>query len=80
MKEVYENEKQVGMYVVVVDMVQPLTFDEEHMYKITHDTYTQLVKVTDSGMFNKYLKNLCKTPSAKVSYYFICEINDVLEL
>ena len=39
MIEIYEDEKQAGMYMVVVDMMQPLTFDDEHMYKITRDTY-----------------------------------------
>ena len=34
MKEVYENEKQVGMYVVVVDMVQPLTFDDAMLHEL----------------------------------------------
>lgn len=80
MKEIYEDEKKAGMYMVVVDMMQPLTFDDKHMYKITHDTYSQLVKVTDSKLFNKYLEDLCKKPGAKVSYYFICEIEDMLVL
>lgn len=80
MKEIYEDEKKAGMYMVVVDMMQPLTFDDKHMYKITRDTYSQLVKVTDSKLFNKYLEDLCKKPGAKVSYYFICEIEDMLVL
>ena len=80
MKEIYEDEKKPGMYMVVVDMMQPLTFDDKHMYKITRDTYSQLVKVTDSKLFNKYLEDLCKKPGAKVSYYFICEIEDMLVL
>ena len=80
MIEIYEDEKQVGMYMVVVDMLQPLTFTDEHLYKITRDTYSQLVKVTDSKLFNKYLKDLCEKPGAKVSYYFICEIEDMLVL
>lgn len=80
MKEIYEDEKKAGMYMVVVDMMQPLTFDDQHMYKITRDTYSQLVKVTDSKLFNKYLEDLCKKPGAKVSYYFICEIEDMLVL
>ena len=80
MKEIYETEKKAGMYMVVVDVMQPLTFDDKHMYKITRDTYSQLVKVTDSELFNKYLKDLCKKPGAKVSYYFICKIEDMLVL
>lgn len=80
MKEIYETEKKAGMYMVVVDVMQPLTFDDKHMYKITRDTYSQLVKVTDSELFNKYLEDLCKKPGAKVSYYFICEIEDMLVL
>lgn len=80
MKEIYEDEKKAGMYMVVVDMMQPLTFDDKHMYKITRDTYSQLIKVTDSKLFNKYLEDLCKKPGAKVSYYFICEIEDMLVL
>lgn len=80
MKEIYEDEKQAGMYMVVVDMMQPLTFDDEHMYKITRDTYSQLVKVTDSKLFNEYLEDLCKKPGAKVNYYFISKLEDVLDL
>lgn len=80
MKEIYESEKKAGMYMVVVDIMQPLTFDDKHMYKINRDTYSQLVKVTDSKLFNKYLEYLCKKPGAKVSYYFICEIEDMLVL
>lgn len=80
MKEIYDSEKKPGMYMVVVDMMQPLTFDNEHTYKISRDTYSQLVKVTDSKLFNKYLKDLCEKPGVKVSYYFICEIEDMLVL
>ena len=80
MIEIYEDEKKPGMYMVVVDIMQPLTFDDKHMYKITRDTYSQLVKVTDSKLFNKYLEDLCKKTGAKVSYYFICEIEDMLVL
>lgn len=80
MKEIYETEKKPGMYMVVVDMMQPLTFDDKHMYKITRDTYSQLIKVTDSKLFNKYLQDLCEKPGSKVSYYFICEIEDMLVL
>ena len=80
MIEIYEDEKQAGMYMVVVDMLQPLTFTNEHLYKITRDTYSQLVKVTDSKLFNKYLKDLCETSGAKVNYYFISKLEDVLEL
>ena len=80
MIKIYEDEKKPGMYMVVIDMMQPLTFDDKHMYKITRDTYSQLVKVTDSKLFNKYLKDLCETSGAKVNYYFISELEDVLEL
>lgn len=80
MIKIYEDEKKPGMYMVVIDMMQPLTFDDKHMYKITRDTYSQLVKVTDSKLFNKYLEDLCKKTGAKVSYYFICEIEDMLVL
>ena len=81
MTEIYENEKKAGMYLVVVDVENfPLTFDDEGRYKITLETYSQLVKVTDSKLFNKYLKDLCEKPGAKVSYYFICEIDDMLVL
>ena len=80
MIEIYEDEKKPGMYMVVVDMMQPLTFDDKHMYKITRDTYSQLIKVTDSKLFNKYLEDLCKKPGAKVNYYFISKLEDVLEL
>lgn len=80
MIEIYEDEKQAGMYMVVVDMLQPLTFTDEHLYKITRDTYSQLVKVTDSKLFNKYLKDLCETPGMKVNYYFISKIEDMLVL
>ena len=80
MIEIYEDEKNAGMYMVIVDMTQPLTFTNEHSYKITRDTHSQLVKVTDSKLFNKYLQDLCEKPGAKVSYYFICEIEDMLVL
>ena len=81
MKEIYENEKKVGMYLVVVDVENfPLMCDDEGRYKITRETYSQLVKVTDSEFFNEYLKDLCKKPGAKVSYYFICKIEDMLVL
>ena len=59
MIKIYEDEKKPGMYMVVIDMMQPLTFDDKHMYKITRDTYSQLVKDTDSKLFNKYLEDLC---------------------
>lgn len=80
MMEIYEDEKQTGMYMVIVDVMQPLTFNEEHMYKINCERMSQLVKVTDSKLFNKYLKDLCETPGMKVSYYFISKLEDVLEL
>lgn len=81
MKEIYENEKKPGVYMVVVDIEKfPLTFDDDGRYVITRDTYSQLVKVTDSKLFNKYLEDLCKKPGAKVRYYFICEIEDMLVL
>lgn len=80
MKEIYENEKKAGMYMVVVNTMQPLTFDDKHSYKLTSDTYSQLVRVTDSELFNKYLQDLCKTPGAKVSYYFLSKLEDILEL
>lgn len=57
-----------------------LTFDDEGRYVITRDTYTQLVKVINVESFNKHLKDLCGTPGAKVSYYFISKFEDVLEL
>ena len=80
MIENYANEKQAGMYMVVVDVdTFPLTFDSEGGYKITHDTYSQLVKVTDFNKFNEHLQDLCKTPGARVSYYFLSKFENVLE-
>lgn len=80
MIENHGNEKQAGMYMVVVDVEKfPLTFDDDGRYVITRDTYSQLVKVTNVESFDKYLKDLCGTPGAKVSYYFISKFEDVLE-
>lgn len=79
MKEFYENEKKAGMYMVVVNVENfPLTFDEGK-YKITRDTYQQLVKVTNFEFFDRYIQDLCKKPGTKVSYYFLSKLEDILD-
>ena len=77
----YANEKQAGMYMVVVNVDKfPLTFDSEGEYKITHETYSQLVKVTNWEFFDRYIQDLCKKPGAKVSYYFLSKLEDILDV
>lgn len=77
MNEIYEYEKKPGMYMVVVVIKK---FDDYGGYVITRDTYSQLVKVINWEFFDRYIQDLCKKPGAKVSYYFISKLEDVLEL
>mgnify|MGYP003510168535 FL=1 len=81
MKEWCVKEKKLGMYMVVVDIEKfPLTFDDDGRYVITRDTYSQLVKVTNWEFFDRYIQDLCKKPGAKVSYYFLSKLEDILDL
>lgn len=77
MNGIYEIEKKPGMYMVVVVIKK---FDNYGRYVITRDTYSQLVKVTNWEFFDRYIQDLCKKPGAKVSYYFLSKLEDVLEL
>lgn len=79
--QIYNEEKETGLYLVTAVDNAPLTLTGENNYKVTMEHYYQIVRVTNPDEFNDYLQLLCRAkPSARVSYQRLCDLEDVLEL